>query len=97
MSQPGQSTGFADAEGVLSAEKDLPEQEVRNGVTVYRPPYTALPGQLKWAQPSKRIASTVLSAMQRYQLSPDFIHAHFAMPSGGAAAVIQKKRKFLIF
>ncbi|MEK5135799.1 glycosyltransferase [Bacillus sp. FSL W8-0645] len=72
-------------------KKDLPEQEVRNGVTVYRPPYTALPGQLKWAQPSKRIASTVLSAMQRYQLSPDFIHAHFAMPSGGAAAVIQKK------
>ncbi|MCM3148199.1 teichuronic acid biosynthesis protein TuaC [Bacillus pumilus] len=72
-------------------KKDLPEQEVRNGVTVYRPPYTAFPGQLKWAQPSKRIASTVLSAMQRYQLSPDFIHAHFAMPSGGAAAVIQKE------
>ncbi|MCY9672706.1 glycosyltransferase [Bacillus pumilus] len=68
---------------------DLPEQEVRNGVTVYRPHYTALPGQLKWAQPSKRIAAAVLGAMKRYQLSPDFIHAHFAMPSGGAAAVIQ--------
>lgn len=74
-------------------KKDLPEQEMRNGVTVYRPPYTALPGQLKWAQPSKRIAASVLSAMQRYQLSPDFIHAHFAMPSGGAAAVIQQKTK----
>lgn len=70
---------------------DLPEQEVRNGVTVYRPPYTALPGQLKWAQPSNRIAASVLRAMQRNQLSPDFIHAHFAMPSGGAAAVIQKE------
>ncbi|TYS33203.1 teichuronic acid biosynthesis protein TuaC [Bacillus pumilus] len=72
-------------------KKDLPEQEKRNGVTVYRPHYTAIPGQLKWAQPSKRIAASVLSAMQRYQLSPDFIHAHFAMPSGGAAAVIQKE------
>ncbi|MFS3915048.1 teichuronic acid biosynthesis protein TuaC [Bacillus australimaris] len=72
-------------------KKDLPEQEVRNGVTVYRPPYTALPGQLKWAQPSKRIAASVLHAMERYELSPDLIHAHFAMPSGGAAAVIQKE------
>ncbi|AVM25616.1 teichuronic acid biosynthesis protein TuaC [Bacillus pumilus] len=72
-------------------KKDLPEQEKRNGVTVYRPHYTAIPGQLKWAQPSKRIAASVLGAMQRYQLSPDFIHAHFAMPSGGAAAVIQKE------
>ncbi|USD82403.1 glycosyltransferase [Bacillus safensis] len=74
-------------------KRDLPEQEVRNGVTVYRPPYPALPGQLKWAQPSKRIAASVLRAMQRHQLSPDFIHAHFAMPSGGAAAVIQKETK----
>ncbi|WP_144523653.1 teichuronic acid biosynthesis protein TuaC [Bacillus pumilus] len=74
-------------------KKDLPEQEMRNGVTVYRPPYTALPGQLKWAQPSKRIAASVLGAMQRYQLSPNFIHAHFAMPSGGAAAVIQQKKQ----
>ncbi|MCY7532504.1 teichuronic acid biosynthesis protein TuaC [Bacillus altitudinis] len=72
-------------------KKNLPEQEMRKGVTVYRPHYTAIPGQLKWAQPSKRIAASVLSAMQRYQLSPDFIHAHFAMPSGGAAAVIQKE------
>ncbi|USD78703.1 glycosyltransferase [Bacillus safensis] len=74
-------------------KRDLPEQEVRSGVTVYRPPYPALPGQLKWAQPSKRIAASVLRAMQRHQLSPDFIHAHFAMPSGGAAAVIQKETK----
>lgn len=74
-------------------KRDLPEQEVRNGVTVYRPPYPALPGQLKWAQPSKRIAASVLRAMQRHQLLPDFIHAHFAMPSGGAAAVIQKETK----
>lgn len=74
-------------------KRNLPEQEVRNGVTVYRPPYPALPGQLKWAQPSKRIAASVLRAMQRHQLSPDFIHAHFAMPSGGAAAVIQKETK----
>lgn len=74
-------------------KRDLPEQEVRNEVKVYRPPYPALPGQLKWAQPSKRIAASVLRAMQRHQLSPDFIHAHFAMPSGGAAAVIQKETK----
>ncbi|MEB2270603.1 glycosyltransferase [Bacillus safensis] len=74
-------------------KRDMPEQEVRSGVTVYRPPYPALPGQLKWAQPSKRIAASVLRAMQRHQLSPDFIHAHFAMPSGGAAAVIQKETK----
>ncbi|HCO81315.1 glycosyltransferase [Bacillus sp. (in: firmicutes)] len=71
--------------------KDLPQQEVRCGVPVYRPPYTALPGQLKWAQPSKRIAASVLRTMERYELSPDFIHAHFAMPSGGAAAVIKKE------
>ena len=71
--------------------KDLPQEEVRCGVPVYRPPYTALPGQLKWAQPSKRIAASVLRTMERYELSPDFIHAHFAMPSGGAAAVIKKE------
>ncbi|CAM5333987.1 glycosyl transferase family 1 [Bacillus safensis FO-36b] [Bacillus safensis subsp. safensis] len=46
---------------------------------------------MKWAQPSKRTATSVLKTMQRHQLTPDFIHAHFAMPSGGAAAVIQKK------
>ncbi|OLP66675.1 putative teichuronic acid biosynthesis glycosyltransferase TuaC [Bacillus pumilus] len=72
-------------------KRSVPEQEVRRGVTVYRPPYTALPGQLKWAQPSKRVAAAVLQAIERHQLSPDFIHAHFAMPSGGAAAVIQKE------
>ncbi|MDM5299621.1 glycosyltransferase [Bacillus pumilus] len=72
-------------------KRSVPEQELRRGVTVYRPPYTALPGQLKWVQPSKRVAAAVLQAIERYQLSPDFIHAHFAMPSGGAAAVIQKE------
>ncbi|MFS0656770.1 teichuronic acid biosynthesis protein TuaC [Bacillus sp. 179-C3.3 HS] len=72
-------------------KKNIPAQEVRHGVTVYRPPYTALPGQLKWAQPSQRIATAVLHTMKRHQLSPDFIHAHFAMPSGGAAAVIKRQ------
>ncbi|MFJ5964404.1 teichuronic acid biosynthesis protein TuaC [Bacillus sp. NPDC093026] len=72
-------------------KREVPEQELRGGVTVYRPPYTALPGQLKWAQPSKRIAAAVLHTIQRHQLSPDFIHAHFSMPSGGAAAVIQEE------
>ena len=50
-----------------------------------RPPafYQAVPGQLKWAQPHKRMASSVLSAIKNQK--PDLIHAHFAMPSGGAA------------
>ncbi|WEG12632.1 glycosyltransferase [Pullulanibacillus sp. KACC 23026] len=64
---------------------EIPETYERNGIKVYRPPYLALPGQLRWAQPDRRIASAALKTIQRYNLEPDLIHAHFAMPSGGAA------------
>ncbi|PLT31817.1 teichuronic acid biosynthesis protein TuaC [Peribacillus deserti] len=67
------------------ANKHIPLVYNRNGVTVYRPPYTALPGQLRWAQPDSRIATAVLKTMADYNIDADLIHAHFAMPSGGAA------------
>ncbi len=78
------------------AEKDIskkdvrPEYEIRKGIPVYRPFYRAVPGQLKWAQPHRRIASAVLKTMKQRDLYPDLIHAHFAMPSGGAAAVVSE-------
>lgn len=67
-----------------------PEYEIRKGIPVYRPFYRAVPGQLKWAQPHRRIASSVLKTMKQHDLHPDLIHAHFAMPSGGAAAVVSE-------
>lgn len=67
-----------------------PEYEIRKGIPVYRPFYRAVPGQLKWAQPHRRIASAVLKTMKQRGLYPDLIHAHFAMPSGGAAAVVSE-------
>ncbi|NLS42019.1 glycosyltransferase family 4 protein [Bacillus subtilis] len=73
--------------------RTVPEYEERKGIPVYRPPYRALPGQLKWAQPHRRIAKSVLSTIEKYSLAPNLIHAHFAMPSGGAAAVIAQRLK----
>ena len=71
--------------------KTLPFYEVREGVKVYRPIYRALPGQLRWAQPDKRIAKAILKTIQDKSLQFDMIHAHFAMPSGGAAHIISKE------
>ncbi|MFS0636155.1 glycosyltransferase family 4 protein [Mesobacillus foraminis] len=73
------------------ANQEIPAFYRRNGVAVHRPAYTALPGQLRWAQPDKRIADAVLQVVEAEQLEPDVIHAHFAMPSGGAARVIAEK------
>ncbi|MFQ6318911.1 teichuronic acid biosynthesis protein TuaC [Bacillus halotolerans] len=67
-----------------------PEYEIRKGIPVYRPFYPAVPGQLKWAQPHRRIGAAVLKSIKQHDLNPDLIHAHFAMPSGGAAAVVSK-------
>lgn len=71
--------------------RNVPDYEERNGVSVYRPPYTALPGQLKWAQPHHRMAKSILRTIEQNGLLPDVIHAHFAMPSGGAAAVVSQR------
>ncbi|RFU67437.1 glycosyltransferase family 4 protein [Bacillus sp. V59.32b] len=73
--------------------KELPLVYERKGVTVYRPPYLALPGQLRWAQPDHRIAASVLETMSAYNLDFDLIHAHFAMPSGGAAKLVAAQKK----
>ncbi|WP_286230758.1 teichuronic acid biosynthesis protein TuaC [Neobacillus mesonae] len=69
----------------------IPNMYRRNGVTVFRPPYLALPGQLRWAQPDQRIATAVLETMSDYRIEPDLIHAHFAMPSGGAARIVAEQ------
>jgi len=69
-------------------KKNLPYLEKRNGVKVYRPVYRATPGQLRWFQPDKRIARSILNTLKKENLHFDFIHAHFAMPSGGAARII---------
>ncbi len=68
----------------------FPRHEKINGVDVYRPLYTALPGQLKWAQPHRRIAKAIKNLINQENLQFDLIHAHFAMPSGGAANIISK-------
>ncbi|WP_026692744.1 teichuronic acid biosynthesis protein TuaC [Peribacillus kribbensis] len=72
---------------------DIPPVYQRNGVTVYRPHYLALPGQLRWSQPDQRIAAAVLDVMDRSGLMPDVLHAHFAMPSGGAARIVAEKKQ----
>ncbi|WP_400245100.1 glycosyltransferase family 4 protein [Niallia sp. JL1B1071] len=69
-------------------EKKLPYLEMRNGVNVYRPVYRATPGQLRWFQPDKRIAGSILKTLKKEKLNFDFIHAHFAMPSGGATRIV---------
>lgn len=71
----------------------LPSCYERKGVTVYRPSYLAFPGQLRWAQPDKRIAASILKTMTEYGINPDLIHAHFAMPSGGAARIVSEQKK----
>lgn len=63
----------------------------RNGITVYSPKYTAYPGQLRWLQPDKRIAKAVLATIKENNLKFDLIHAHFAMPSGGACRIVAKE------
>ncbi|MEC1648749.1 teichuronic acid biosynthesis protein TuaC [Bacillus halotolerans] len=73
--------------------RTVPEYEERKGIPVYRPSYTALPGQLKWAQPHRRIAKSVLRTIEKHSLAPNLIHAHFAMPSGGTAAVVAQRLK----
>lgn len=65
----------------------------RNGITVYRPKYTAYPGQLRWSQPDRRIAKAVLATIKENNLIFDLIHAHFAMPSGGACRIVAEKLK----
>ncbi|MEH7308645.1 teichuronic acid biosynthesis protein TuaC [Neobacillus drentensis] len=75
------------------ANNGVPFKYIRNGVTVYRPPYLALPGQLRWAQPDKRIAASILKTMSEYEIEPDLIHAHFAMPSGGAARIVAEQKR----
>jgi len=72
---------------------DIPLCYERKGVKVYRPSYVALPGQLRWAQPDKRIADTILKTMTEYKMEPDLLHAHFAMPSGGAARIVSGQKK----
>ncbi|MFP5111886.1 teichuronic acid biosynthesis protein TuaC [Bacillaceae bacterium C204] len=75
------------------ANRRIPLTYLRKGVTVYRPSYLALPGQLRWAQPDKRIAASILKTMSDYEIEPDLIHAHFAMPSGGAARIVAEQTK----
>ncbi|WP_043932226.1 teichuronic acid biosynthesis protein TuaC [Bacillus sp. EB01] len=67
---------------------NMPLRYVRKGITVYRPPYTAFPGQLRWVQPDQRIAAVVLKTIIEFNIESDLIHAHFAMPSGGAARLV---------
>jgi teichuronic acid biosynthesis glycosyltransferase TuaC len=73
--------------------EEIPFVYKRKGIVVYRPRYTALPGQLRWSQPDKRIASVILQTMKAQKLKPDLIHAHFAMPSGGAARWVANEHR----
>jgi teichuronic acid biosynthesis glycosyltransferase TuaC len=73
--------------------EDLPLVYQRKGIIVYCPRYTALPGQLRWSQPDKRMASVILQVMRAQKLKPDLIHAHFAMPSGGAARLVANEHR----
>ncbi|MDR6999063.1 teichuronic acid biosynthesis protein TuaC [Neobacillus niacini] len=78
---------------VDKVNQDIPSKYERKGVMVYRPYYLALPGQLRWAQPDKRIAAVIMKTLIDYELAPDLIHAHFAMPSGGAARIVAAEKK----
>jgi teichuronic acid biosynthesis glycosyltransferase TuaC len=72
--------------------ENIPFVYERNGISVYRPRYTAMPGQLRWAQPDRRIAASVIETMDNDNIEPDLIHAHFAMPSGGAARIVASEK-----
>ncbi|WP_053364477.1 glycosyltransferase [Bacillus sp. FJAT-27251] len=74
------------------ASGDIPLVYERKGILVYRPRYTALPAQLRWAQPDRRIAAAVTGTMDKEKIVPDLIHAHFAMPSGGAARIVANEK-----
>lgn len=73
------------------SNQEIPFMYLRKGVTVYRPKYLALPGQLRWAQPDKRIAASILKTMSDNEVEADLIHAHFAMPSGGATRIVAEQ------
>lgn len=73
--------------------EDIPFVYKRKGIVVYRPRYTALPGQLRWSQPDKRIASVILETMKAQKVKPDLVHAHFAMPSGGATRRVANEHR----
>ncbi|PKR84606.1 teichuronic acid biosynthesis protein TuaC [Heyndrickxia camelliae] len=75
------------------AKSNIPFRYIRKGVTVYRPIYLAFPGQLRWAQPHNRIAQSILKTLSVLDIEFDLIHAHFAMPSGGAASVVSKQKR----
>ncbi len=74
-------------------KSNIPFRYIRKGVTVYRPIYLAFPGQLRWAQPHNRIAQSILKTLSVLDIEFDLIHAHFAMPSGGAASVVSKQKR----
>lgn len=74
-------------------KKRIPFMEERDGVKVYRPVYRATPGQLRWFQPDKRIAGSILETLKKENIDVDLIHAHFAMPSGGAARIVASEYK----
>ncbi|KMJ59017.1 glycosyl transferase family 1 [Bacillus sp. LL01] len=73
--------------------KKFPESYEWNGIKVHRPRFIAIPGQLKWAQPHKRFAKAIDHFIKENNIEFDVIHAHFAMPSGGAAAILLKNHK----
>lgn len=74
-------------------KKNYPYLEKRHGINIYRPVYRATPGQLRWFQPDKRIAECILKTWKKENIEVDLIHAHFAMPSGGAARIVAAKCK----
>lgn len=62
-----------------------------NGIKVFRPRYLAVPGQLKWAQPHNRFAKAIKKIIDENDMQFDIIHAHLAMPSGGAAKILSQQ------
>ncbi|TYS59954.1 glycosyltransferase family 4 protein [Sutcliffiella horikoshii] len=73
--------------------KKFPQGYEWNGIKIHRPRFVAIPGQLKWAQPHKRFAKAIQRYIEDQGIKFDIIHAHFAMPSGGAAAILSNTYK----
>ncbi|MDQ2913481.1 MAG: glycosyltransferase [Chloroflexota bacterium] len=62
----------------------VPDRHEDHGALILRPRYLALPKEPSWARPEWQIALAVRRVVRGLP-PPDLMHAHFAMPMGGAA------------
>lgn len=66
-----------------------PQQEIQEGIEIYRPRFLSVPGFFKWLD-GYSLALAVLLTLRRLCYRFDLIDAHFAYPEGYAASLLGK-------